>query len=583
MFNKTLDSLLMQSGASISGGGSSGGGGGGGSRGGGVGVSTGSYLNTTQFKYVGNGMVEITAHSTRLVHLNMPDSEKYRAVVVNNNDVTAGAAGKGNMVKDDAHYQMVTPWSLVDCNAWGVWFNPGDWQLIVNQLESLELVSLEQDVFNVVLKTVTQQSSDPNAIKLYNNDLTASLLVALDSNNVLPFTPAAIRSETLGFLPWQPTIPTQWRYYLHAEHQVVPSYSTQTNNPTQTFNRGAESVQFYPVESLVPIEMLRTGDEFSTGTYYFDCDPIPMTYSWQTNRSLGLPPKIENMPSTTTENGTLLAQDQRLGMTQDLQNLITEVNIIRPVDIGYDTPWRLYSSGQQGAFRAPVLPADTVTTDVTPESGSIRMSYGGQHGTANPTTIDRYNIVAENHQGRRAATEWLQTAPSNQAFAAATRQEVLLQGDRLVADVQAGNSDVGLLQAVSTYGPFTAFNGIQPTYPQGQIWDKQVGTQYKPRLHLNAPFVCKNNAPGQLLVKIAPNLTEEFSPTSATFNRIVTYSDFWWRGTLTLRGKLRSNHQWNTIPQWSLGANELRPTIPNNQGEHVIPVCVGGWKPRKIY
>lgn len=574
---------LTAAAATTSAGTSGGGGGGGGARSGGVGVSTGSYLNTTQFKYLGDGMVEVTAHSTRLIHLNMPESERYKAVIVNNTNETTGTDGKGNMLKDDGHYQMVTPWSLVDCNAWGVWFNPGDWQLLVNTLESLELVSLEQDVFNVVLKTVTQQSTDPNSIKLYNNDLTASLLVALDSNNVLPFTPAAIRGESLGFLPWLPTVPTQWRYYLHAEHSLTPSFSTQTNNPTQSFARGTNSLQFYPVESLVPIEMLRTGDEFSTGTYYFDCDPIPMTYSWQSNRTLGLPPKIETMPSSTTENGTLLAQDQRLGWTQDLQNLVSETNIIRPVDVGFDQPWRLYSAGQQGPFRAPLLPADTIGTGVTAEQGAFRMTYGGQHGTAEPNEIDRYTIVADNRQGRQASNEWIQTNNGDRTFAPATRADIILQRDHLVADVDAGSSNVGLMQCLSTYGPFTAFNGIQPTYPQGQIWDKQVGTQYKPRLHLNAPFVCKNNAPGQLLVKVAPNLTEDYSPTSATFNRIVTYSDFWWRGTLKLRGKLRSIHQWNTIPQWSLEPTAQAQTIPNNQGSHVIPVCSGVFKPRKIY
>ena len=107
----------------------------------------------------------------------------------------------------------------------------------------------------------------------------------------------------------------------------------------------------------------------------------------------------------------------------------------------------------------------------------------------------------------------------------------------------------------NSYGPLTAFPHPDPIYPNGQIWDKEVDLEHKPRLHVTAPFVCKDNPPGQLFVRLAPNLTDQFNPESGNLSRIVTYATCYWKGKLTLKAKLRPNSTWNPVYQISAEHN----------------------------
>nr|WDW25795.1 MAG: VP2 [Canine parvovirus]WDW25813.1 MAG: VP2 [Canine parvovirus] len=540
----------------------------GGGRSTGVGLSTGNYINQTNFNFLGDGWVEITAHASRLIHLNMPENEDYRLVQVKN---ASELTSKGTMQADDTHTQMVTPWSLIDCNAWGVWFTPGDWQWIVNSCEEMTLHSLQQEIFNVVLKTVTeQQGSSGSNVKVYNNDLTASLMVALDSNNILPYTPAAVRGETLGFFPWRPTTPTQWRYYINSTRQLTAttdsSTATVTNNMTNDYY-----MQFYTVENTIPIDLLRTGDEFNTGEYMFNVRPVFISYPWQSSRAVGLPPKIQTMPTSTSDYGRLGTAGQRTGQTQTLDNNIRETTVNRPFQTGFDHPWNKYDFGQQGAFKVPRVPQRDIRTSDDGqdlENGAIRYDYDYEHGAG--TQMQRYTYNAKSELGRDVEGAWIDNTTNNQPLQATSSNTKIKE-----------NLNGFMMNIMNTYGPFSTFQNVAAVYPHGQIWDKEVNIEHKPRLHLTAPFVCEDNAPGQLLVKIAPNLTDVYDPNTASYSRIITYSDMWWHGTLKIKAKLRVNQIWNPTNQWRPSGTDFY--LPNNQGALSLPTIPVDQIPRKIY
>nr|6NF9_A Chain A, Mus Spretus Endogenous Viral Element [Mus spretus] len=557
------------------GGNGSGSSGGGGRGAGGVGVSTGSFNNQTEFHYLGDGLVQITAHASRLVHLNMPEHESYRRINVLNSE--AGVAGQ--MVQDDAHSQMVTPWSLVDANAWGVWFNPGDWQLITNNMTELNLVSFEQEIFNVVLKTITESATTPPT-KIYNNDLTASLMVALDTNNTLPYTPAAPRSETLGFYPWLPTKPTHYRYYMTCTRNLTPpTHTGQAGTITNTISAPTHSdVMFYTIENAVPIHLLRTGDEFSTGTYYFDTKPLKMTHSWQTNRSLGLPPKLATEPTTEGQQhtGTLKAATDREGIHQTINNSYTEATALRPAQVGYNTPYMNFEYSDGGPFLTPIVPVYDTQYNADEPNGAYRITMGYQHGQITTATeLGRYTLNPISKGGRAPNQEFNQSSP--------LQMENTLNGTLLPTDPIGGKTDIHFTNTLNTYGPLTALNNTPPIYPNGQIWDKELDADLKPRLHVTAPFVCKNNPPGQLFVKIAPNLTDDFNADSPQQPRIITYSNFWWKGTLTFTARMRSSNMWNPIHQHTTTNDNIVNYMPSNIGGMRLYPEIPQLIPRKLY
>nr|6B9Q_1 Chain 1, Capsid protein VP2 [LuIII virus]6B9Q_2 Chain 2, Capsid protein VP2 [LuIII virus]6B9Q_3 Chain 3, Capsid protein VP2 [LuIII virus]6B9Q_4 Chain 4, Capsid protein VP2 [LuIII virus]6B9Q_5 Chain 5, Capsid protein VP2 [LuIII virus]6B9Q_6 Chain 6, Capsid protein VP2 [LuIII virus]6B9Q_7 Chain 7, Capsid protein VP2 [LuIII virus]6B9Q_8 Chain 8, Capsid protein VP2 [LuIII virus]6B9Q_A Chain A, Capsid protein VP2 [LuIII virus]6B9Q_B Chain B, Capsid protein VP2 [LuIII virus]6B9Q_C Chain C, C len=522
-----------------------GGSGGGGSGGGGVGVSTGSYDNQTHYKFLGDGWVEITAYSTRMVHLNMPKSENYCRVRVHNTNDTGTAS---HMAMDDAHEQIWTPWSLVDANAWGVWFQPSDWQYISNNMIHINLHSLDQELFNVVIKTVTEQNTGAEAIKVYNNDLTAAMMVALDSNNILPYTPAIDNQETLGFYPWKPTIPSPYRYYFSCDRNLSVTYKDEAGTITDTMGLASGlNSQFFTIENTQRINLLRTGDEYATGTYYFDTEPIRLTHTWQTNRHLGQPPQITELPSSDTANATLTARGYRSGLTQiQGRNDVTEATRVRPAQVGFCQPHDNFETSRAGPFKVPVVPADITQGLDHDANGSLRYTYDKQHGQswASQNNKDRYTWDAVNYDsGRWTNNCFIQSVPFTSEPNA---NQILTNRDNL-----AGKTDIHFTNAFNSYGPLTAFPHPAPIYPQGQIWDKELDLEHKPRLHTQAPFVCKNNAPGQLLVRLAPNLTDQYDPNSSNLSRIVTYGTFFWKGKLTLKAKMRPNATWNPVFQIS--------------------------------
>lgn len=619
--------------AAAGGGGGSGGGGGAGGPGG-VGHSTGKFDNRTIWRFVGDGEVEITCYSTRLVHQNMAEEEMYRTVPyhsTNQNNFSTAGYGFG----DDTHVQVTTPWKLVDCNAWGVWFCPSDWQHLITTCDSLEIVDLTQDIFNVVVKTVTEIGPADQRVKQYANDLTACIMVAEDSNNILPYTPAAMRGATIGFFPWKPCNLPSYRYYSDWTSWVRPSSTSATRGTTEpritttseahsergtnqlttihTFEHTQEvgekkkkmtrvtqtgfaqnitSSQFFCIESQIPIDMIRTGDNWSSGTYRFNCKPMNLTYNWQVMRQLGMPPIPKTLPSTSTGQLTLQASNDRKGAYWGQAVLgtpgIFEATIMRPTTLGYQFPEWVFmdTGGGPAALNAP---------------GGNRRAIDAPYWTNAPHSF-RFN---EPYGSGSTAIKQYTTTGIGSGSAPWNKQNTWIQKNMNGREVQAGEflgteivpnntnavdarAEMGkwLPHDLNTYSPYTSVKLPSHTYPWGQIWDKRPDCEIKAQAQPTAPFLV-DNPPGQILTKLAPNLTETYDQDSGSYPRIVTYADYWWKGKITFRAKLRVPAQWNLhqYPNYppNQGEANLKSYMPDAVGNISLPYLPSQWMPKKVY
>lgn len=614
------------------GGGSGGGGGAGGGRGGGVGHSTGSYDNRTLWHFNADGTVDITCYSSRLVHCTMPQEEFYRTVPVdtrNNGSVTLNGYG----FQDMTHVQVTTPWKLVDPNAWGVWFSPADFQHLVNTCESLDLVSLDQEIFNVVLKTVTETGPADAKVKVYNNDLTAALLVAEDSNNTLPYTPAAMRCETLGFYPWLPTVPTNYRYYSQWIRGVRPTQSGNTRNrdkpekprtkpydrevsfsltpgTTQTaevtlgptdqptaeataiqpraadkwFAQQLQYPQFFTIETSLPISMVRTGDSWASGHFTFDTRTIKLTRNWQTMRAMGMPPQI--VPPTSSNNDGTLAQtsgSKRLGIGWGNDTHTSEATMVRPTTTGYEAPEWMFINTQAGPAIANG-PLGSRTTQHAPhwDNGVHSVKYDREHGGIlrdNNNTPTSYRLESYERGGTTYKNcNWVQKQLS--------ANNVTTPSEFLGQESTGTNGPLGawVPYMLNTFGPYTSYPDPGHHYPWGQIWDKRPDYELKAHFQPTAPFLT-DNPPGQILIKIAPNLTDNYNPSGSTYSRIITYCDFWWKGTLKFKAKLRAPHQYSLVHFWNNPntVDDLSVFYPNRMGEMQLPHITTKVVPKVAY
>lgn len=615
--------------------GAGGGGGGGGGRGGGVGHSTGSFDNRTTWEYLPGGWVEITCWSSRLIHQKMPQNELYKTVVHKTRGNGFNVMGSGH--KDDAHVQVVTPWNFLDCNAWGVWFSPADFQHLVNTCDELHIVSLEQEIFNVVLKTVTEVGPADSRVKQYANDLTASLLVAEDSNNIMPFTPAAMRQATIGFWPWRPTNIPVYAYYsdwtadvrptsvqgtkrdrqgrekpmviegvlqpgemLQAQGEIGgrppdPREPERPPDPRETavyFKQNLTNPQFFTIENQLPIDLVRTGDSWATGKYIFDCKPMMLYRQWQTMRQMGMPPHGITLPSTTEQDLTMPTVQQRRGRAwggTDQNNYLGlwEANMMRPTTTGYMCPEWFYlpTAGGPAVANGP-LGFRVVGGNQFWDNGINTTVYGTEHGSHNGVGRQTETSFVRGGAPFYKQSAWVQKN--------LTQQNQINQGEFLGSEINvtgggsAARQELGRWMpfTTNTYSPYTAYPDPGHSYPWGQIWDKVPDYELKPRIQPTAPF-CTPNPPGQIFTRIAPNLTEEFNPDSATYSRIVTFCDYWWKGKLVFKAKLRvpsqfNLHQFFNLP-YSNTEQDYARYLPNALGQIGLPHIRTKILPKKSY
>lgn len=605
------------------------GGGGGGGKSGGVGHSTGQYDNRTLWKFLPNGEVEITCYSTRMIHQNMPDEEIYRTVFLKNPANGFNLQGYG--FRDDMHAQVTTPWKLVDCNAWGVWFCPSDFQHLLNTCDELRIVDLEQEIFNVVIKTVTEIGPADARVKQYANDLTASMMIAEDSNNILPYTPAAMRMTTLGFLPWKACNLPDYSYYsdwtgvvrpsTQNSHRSVTAESTQMipvdcnrtqlahiqtetitvetkdGKPRKTraverlFSQNVKDAQFFCIESQIPISMIRTGDSWSSGNYQFSCRPLNLTYNWQSMRQIGMPPKGITLPTTATADLTMPAPASRRGrywgQGTGANRDIWEATVMRPTVLGYQFPeWVFMDTGGGPAITNGPMGNRRVQNAPYWTNGAHSYVYQHQHGANNGVAQWTTSGVGTGATPWDKRNTWIQkNLNSNQ----------LQEGEMLGVEITGGNTATmdaraeiskWLPHTLNTWSPYTSFKAPSYDYPWGQIWDKRPDVEIKAPIQPTAPFLV-DNPPGQILTKIAPNLTETYDANSLTYSRIVTYADYWWKGKLTFRAKLRVPSQWNlhqfcNVPPSQTEA-DLKLFVPDAIGHISLPHLPTQYIPKKVY
>ena len=545
-----------------------GGGGGGGKGAGGVGYATGGFDNRTTYNFEGQ-FCYVTAKATRLIHLNMSDSEEYKTVqIVTATNQSANTDRAANDAFDDnICWMMKTPWFILDCNSWGIWFAPSDMQFILSLGGEMEILSLEQEIFNIVIKTVTETSTQPPT-KLYNNDLTACLQVALDTNNTMPFTPQAPRGNTLGYYPWRPSVLPSWSYYLDWSF-IINWRNQQTYDTGATFTANPHlftNFPFYTIEQKCEIDMLRTGDTLNTGIYTFDCNKHKMLGNWQSTRQLGAPPfsdaQTDHNPLTLNrpfQKGIQWGQ-KTYSATAGLTQVPNEATHMRPYQIGYNPPTIQLINTRGGMSIVPIPPgAENDIEYPNANNGEYKYVYDYNHGNKEPEHQNQWTIT---HDGM-------------------TGQSMNVAANFGVADLHQTSTikdnefDVGGLSAISrnhisnTYSPYVGLDGPTIDYPWGMIWDKHPHTELRPRLNAQAPFTCKNNCPGQLFIKIAPNYTEELNPNTDAQPRIQSFANFYWTGTLKLKIRIRSNRQWN--PHHLPNSEDVFQNQPDWQGRLDIP------------
>ncbi|UZC34532.1 putative structural protein [sabeidhel virus 1] len=609
--------------------------------GGGVGRSTGGFNNTTEFK-VNNNEVFITCHATRVVHVNQATTDEYLIFNAGRHIDEKTLHTKIPLeffIYDDFHQQVMTPWFLVDSNAWGVWMSPKDFQQMKLLCSEIELVSLEQEIDNVTIKTVTESNQGNALVKQYNNDLTASLQVALDSNNIMPYTPAAPLGETLGFVPWRATKPTQYRYYhpcyIYNRYPNIYKDLEQVTQAKQAdyFAIDQDYFNFITLENNIPINILRTGDNFHTGKYEFKSKPCKLTMSYQSTRCLGLPPLCKPIETkklvTSLENGGELdcyivgTEFSRMGhfWGEEKAKKNTEINRVRPYNIGYQFPEWVVPAGLQGSYftGGPRQWSDTTKGAGThklqvQQNFPTRYVFDRNHGGDNETDVldcippqEKSNYYSKEELNQHSMNRVKSGAPTHtksdsweeEGWPAAScthfEDEVLYfdyfnyTGETTVDFPQEIIADgQQLKKTLNAYQPTVGQDDVGPVYPWGQIWDKKPDTDHKPSMNYNAPFVCKNNPPGQLFVKLTENLTDIFNFDESP-DRIKTYGYFTWRGKLTLKGKISQQTCWNPVKRERIGEpnvfskDNYHKQIPNNKGNFEIGMQYGRSTVKYIY
>ncbi|BAO56903.1 putative VP1 [Bufavirus-3] len=548
-------------------------GGGGGGGGSGVGHSTGNYNNRTIFHYHGDE-VTIICHATRHIHLNMSPTEEYKIYDTNHGPEfpnTGDQTQQGrNTVNDSYHAKVETPWYLINPNSWGIWFNPADFQQLITTCTHVTIETLTQEIDNIVIKTVSKQGSGAEETTQYNNDLTALLEVALDKSNMLPWVADNMYLNSLGYIPWRPCKLTQFCYHTNFYNTINLLEGTQQNQWSQ-IKEGIQydNLQFTPIETSAEIDLLRTGDRWTSGTYHFKCKPTQLFYHWQSTRHIGAPHPTTS-PEQEGQKGQII-QDTNGWQWGDRDNPISASTTVKDFHIGYSWPeWRWhYSTGGPSinpgsAFSQTPWGSEVGGTRLT-QGASEKAIFDYNHGEAEPGHRDQW---WQNNAQQTGQTNWaIKNAHQSELRNATASRETFWTQDYH-----------------NTFGPYTAVDDVGIQYPWGAMWGKEPDTTHKPMMSAHAPFTCQNGPPGQLLVKLAPNYTDSLNNEGLQTNRIVTFATFWWTGRCTFKAKLRTPRQFNAyqLPGIPSGTNPKK-FVPDAIGRFELPFMPGRAMPNYTY
>lgn len=521
------------------------GGGGGGRGGGGVGHSTGNYKNQTFFHYEGE-YCYVTAHATRHIYLKQSEDENYLLI---ESERSGNLTDPATTQHDNYHAQIKTPWYHLDANAWGCWFAPSDFQRIITEAETIILDSFEHKIFNISIKTATELTAGQ---VVYNNDLIATLEVALDSDSMMPYTPEAPRSQTINFIPWQPFVPPPYCYYIETYNttrwdQGEPYHDDGRATRTQGID---VNFQFFAIEHKVDIDLLRTGDEWTSGIYKFNCKPVKNLQLWQSNRHLGKPPIMDKQTAEAAK--APYNHDKQKGLHWGnmglpiLHEANNESDQVRAYDVGYQTPFWNLASTYGGPHVRGAPPSHHLQRPGDPETEMSQQTliFDYAHGFHNPERLTDIRLQQFGTVGQAQGDPggWVQTDldPAH--------------GPTYTLDQRGAN--LFPTNMLNTFNPYVAFNNYDIFYPNGQIWDKKITTEHEPKFSYLAPFKCETAPPGQLFLKLTAQYTNNIDPNKDNNPKIDTFCSFFWSGTLKLRFKIRGNRQFNPY---------VLPKVPNGQ------------------
>ncbi|XP_072466722.1 uncharacterized protein [Notamacropus eugenii] len=259
--------------------------------GGGAGKSTGNYNNTTEWKFIGDEVI-ITCNASRYIILNETENSDYTLQMTE--DKTSAGVGdtdKCSSMKDSGHAQILTPWFVLDHNAWEVWMSPADFQHLSITCSTIQLIDLEQEIFNISIKTVTETATVPPQTQ-YTNDLTATILITEDTN-IFPWSCDGSLLSTLGYKSWQTNKLHQFGYYFNYFSDFTVAPSTSSAGYTNKVDIPKFSTIFMTFENSIPTEILRTGDSWYSGKYKFNCNTVNLRKNIQDTRKIGSAPRIE--------------------------------------------------------------------------------------------------------------------------------------------------------------------------------------------------------------------------------------------------------------------------------------------------
>lgn len=545
--------------------GPAGGGGGGGS---GVGHSTGDFDNRTEWIFE-NGYVTVICHATRQVHLNMSDSEEYRFTKLSRGpNFPTAQANWDEILNDNYEERVETPWFLCHANSWGCWFSPADWQQLTTMCSELEIQTLDQEIENIVIKTVTVTGTATDRVTQYNNDLTALLEVALDKSNILPWASDNCYIDSLSYIPWRASKLPKYEY--HVDYWNTIGFTRNAQNLINGWKANTadkpETCQFITIENFISIDLLRTGDGWTGGTYHFKCKPTHLERHWQSQRHIG---SVRPGTQPTADTGAIQPLTTTGYQWGDRSRDVSAATRVLPYHIGYSWPEWAISSTTGG----PAVHPGACFSMQPYVAGWARPNTRMTNGASNKAIFDY------NHGDLEGVNETWWNNNAQLTGQADWQQLQYWQTELKDGDGAHTTSWKPQGDAVNTFGPFVAADDQGPLYPWGAIWAKQPKTTLKPMMSAAAPFLCEGNAPGQLLVKLAPNYTDQHDSHGLETSRIVTYATFWWRGKLVFRGKLRTPRQWNTyqlpdVPTVN-GVKDYKKYIPNGNGHFQIPFMPG--------
>lgn len=307
---------------------------------------------------------------------------------------------------------------------------------------------------------------------------------------------------------------------------------------------------------------------------------------------MGMPPHGITLPTTEGADLTMPQPASRRGRAWGGTNAtntlgIYESNVMRPATTGYMAPeWMFFPTHAGPAVANGPQGFRVVGTNQFWDNGVFTTTYGTEHGSNNGVGRQLETSFVRGGAPYYKQSAWIQKN--------LTQQNPVNSGEFLGSEVNvtgggsAARQELGRWMpfTTNTYSPYTTYPDPGHAYPHGQIWDKIPDYEIKPLIQPSAPFTTPN-PPGQIFTRIAPNLTEDFDPNSATYSRIVTFADYWWKGKLTFKAKLRvpsqfNLHQFFNLP-YSNDEQDYARYLPNALGNIGLPHIRTKILPKKSY